>query len=100
MVTRRFAHDAELGQSLNVTGTVGYVDVTQIVAHGTLDAAHPLPSAPHSHVAAPVCTFSTWKCRWIPVDQPVVPADASGCPLVTLAPQETPDFNEAPSRCM
>jgi hypothetical protein len=78
IVIRRFAHCDAAGHSSNWIGCVGYVEVTQKLDHGTVLAAQPVPFAPHSHVATLGWTALTWKCRWMPVDQPVVPDVASG----------------------
>ena len=56
---RRSLHAADVGQSSNVTATLGYVEVTQKSAYGTELALHCLPFAPHSQVGAAGCTFDT-----------------------------------------
>ena len=90
MAMRRLPQVEAAAHSSNATATVGYAALDQKFAHGTVFAAHPWPVGPHSHRGAPAWTRLTWRCRWMPVDHPVVPAVPSTCPRVTVPPHVTP----------
>src|SRR5262245_57190494 len=99
MSMRRSLHDAAAGHSTKLMGRVGWLAFGQKFDQVTLSAGQPSPSVPHWQVGAAARFLLTWKCRWLAVDQPVDPAFARFCPLVTVAPQVTPAASELPLRC-